>query len=56
MKDDYSDIIGLPHFTSKLHPRMPIAERAAQFSPFAALSGYEDVLDARLEEKISEEE
>ena len=56
MKDDYSDIIKLPHFTSKQHPRMPLKDRAAQFSPFAALSGYEDVLDARLEEKISEEE
>lgn len=37
---DYSDILNLPHPTSKNHPRMSIQERAAQFSPFAALSGH----------------
>ena len=36
----YDDIIGLPHPTSARHPRMPMADRAAQFSPFAALSGH----------------
>lgn len=36
----YEDIIDLPHPTSSRHPRMPIADRAAQFSPFSALSGY----------------
>ena len=35
----YKDIINLPHPTSKSHPRMSMAERAAQFSPFAALTG-----------------
>lgn len=38
---DYSDIISLPHHTSKKHPRMNTKDRAAQFSPFSALSGYE---------------
>lgn len=40
MKHPYEDIIHLPHPTSKNHPRMSIQERAAQFSPFAALTGH----------------
>lgn len=36
----YDDIINLPHPTSAKHPRMPMADRAAQFQPFQALSGY----------------
>ena len=46
MMDKYADIINLPHPTSKRHPRMSILERAAQFAPFAALTGYGDVIDA----------
>lgn len=38
---NYDDIINLPHHISKKHPQMPIADRAAQFSPFAALTGYD---------------
>lgn len=41
----YDDIIHLPHYVSKVHPRMDGGDRAAQFSPFAALTGYEDVLE-----------
>lgn len=37
----YDDIINLPNPTSKRHPRMSLYARAAQFSPFAALTGYE---------------
>ena len=40
----YDDIIQLPHPTSAKHPRMPLADRAAQFSPFAALSGHSAAL------------
>ena len=36
----YDDIIHLPHPTSARHPRMPMIDRAAQFSPFAALVGH----------------
>lgn len=44
MTDRYDDIINLPHPTSKKHPRMSIINRAAQFSPFAALTGYNDAI------------
>ena len=37
----YEDIIHLPRPVSGRHPRMPLADRAAQFLPFAALTGYE---------------
>ena len=42
MIDRYDDITRLPHHVSARHPHMPIADRAAQFMPFKALSGYED--------------
>lgn len=37
---EYDRIINLPHPVSKKHPQMPMADRAAQFAPFAALTGY----------------
>lgn len=40
----YDDIINLEHPTSSRHPRMSSVERAAQFSAFAALTGYEDII------------
>lgn len=40
----YDDIIDMPHHVSKKHPHMSLLDRAAQFSPFAALDGYEDVI------------
>ena len=51
----YDDIINLPHHRSKTHAHMPVADRAAQFAPFAALTGYGDAVKetARLtDEKI----
>ncbi len=44
MAGKYDDIIGLDRPVSRRHPPMPLAERAAQFSPFAALTGYEDII------------
>ncbi len=44
MSDHYDDIIHLPHPTSQKHPRMSRLDRAAQFSPFAALTGYEGAI------------
>lgn len=40
----YEDIIRLPHHVSRNHPPMPLADRAAQFSPFAALTGHGDAI------------
>ena len=40
--DNYQDIINLPHYVSKKRQQMPISDRAAQFAPFAALTGYEE--------------
>ena len=58
---EYDDIIDLPHHVSEKHPQMPLADRAAQFSPFAALTGYDAAIvetarptDARRE--LSEEQ
>ncbi|SDB21257.1 hypothetical protein [Eubacterium oxidoreducens] len=41
----YGDILNLPHPISTKHRQMTMEERAAQFSPFAALSGYEDAVN-----------
>lgn len=40
----YDDIIDLPHPTSAKHPRMSMLDRAAQFSPFAAIAGHGDAI------------
>lgn len=42
MNSPYADIIHLPHHVSQNHPQMPMLDRAAQFAPFAALTGYDD--------------
>lgn len=41
---EYADIIGRMHHVSKKHGRMPLRNRAAQFSPFAALTGYDEMI------------
>lgn len=53
---EYNDIIYLPHRVSPTRPHMPPHSRAAQFSPFAALAGYEDAVEeaARLTDEQSE--
>lgn len=43
-KDSYDDIINLPHHTSLKRPQMSMHDRAAQFSPFAALTGYDEAI------------
>ena len=40
MSGTYDDIIALPHPEPRTHPRMSLHDRAAQFSPFAALTGH----------------
>ena len=57
MTHDYDDIINLPHHVSKRHPQMSMWNRAAQFAPFAALTGYEDAIkDSAQENEISYEQ
>ena len=52
----YDDIINLPHHVSKRHPQMSLQNRAAQFSPFAALTGHEAAIQetARLTDSFIE--
>lgn len=52
----YDNIINLPHHVSDYHKPMPMRNRAAQFAPFAALSGYENAIDEtmRLTESFKE--
>ena len=40
----YDDIIDLPHHQSQTHAHMSMHNRAAQFMPFAALTGYDDII------------
>lgn len=42
--ENYEDIINMERPVSKTHPRMDIGDRAAQFMPFAALTGYEEAI------------
>lgn len=49
----YEDMLELPHPVSKMHPQMPRRDRAAQFAPFAALTGYEEAV--REAARITEE-
>ena len=48
----YDDIINLPHYEPKHHPRMSMWNRAAQFAPFAALTGYEDAIKDTAQENV----
>lgn len=54
MSTPYDDIIHLEHPTSKRHPRMSRLDRAAQFAPFAALKGYEKVIEENREKNEAE--
>ena len=63
-ENNYDDIINLPHHVSDKHPQMTMHDRAAQFSPFAALTGHNDAIketarltDRRIElsEEVKEE-
>ena len=49
-QEKYRDMYDLPSFVSKTHKRMSMIDRAAQFSPFKALTGYEDELSETIRE------
>ena len=51
----YADIFYLPHHQSDTRPRMSLYDRAAQFAPFAALSGYEEMIGEAAEAALSEQ-
>ena len=58
-KFPYDDIVNLPRPISKKHPQPPLSERAARFAPFAAITGYEEMVleEARVtEERIELDE
>ena len=55
MDRDYSDIINLPHHVSEKRPRMSRRDRAAQFSPFAALTGFDNMIDDAAKENPKED-
>ena len=44
MNNRYDEIMGLLHHVSKTRPQMPMSDRAAQFAPFAALTGYDSAI------------
>ena len=54
MMEKYDDIINLPHHVSKKHPQMSLHDRAAQFAPFAVLTGYDEEVSetARITEEF----
>lgn len=52
----YKDIIDLPHHQSNKRPHMSLHDRAAQFAPFAALTGHEEAIEEQgriTEEKVN---
>ena len=55
-RDMYPDIIDLPHHQSAKHPHMSLYDRAAQFSPFAALTGYDDMITEESRETTAQKE
>ncbi len=52
----YDDIINLPHHISKKHPRLSMEQRAAQFAPFSALTGYEDEIKHIEDEQLFDDQ
>lgn len=53
---EYDDIINLPHHVSTKHPQMPMKQRAAQFAPFAALTGHDEAIRRAAEKAASKKE
>ena len=53
MTDNYDDIINLPHHVSKRHSQMSMWNRAAQFAPFAALTGYDGAIKDMAQENLN---
>lgn len=56
MIENYDDIINLPHHVSTKHAPMSMMNRAAQFAPFAALTGYSAAIEETIRLSNSQEE
>ena len=54
MSDNYEDIINMPHHVSKSRGQMSRRNRAAQFAPFAALTGYGDAIEETARQQIQD--
>ena len=56
MNQHYESIISLPHHVSRRHTPMSLLERAAQFAPFAALSGYGEAIEmtGEIQQQVNE--
>ncbi len=54
MTDKYNDIIDLPHYEPKRHPRMSMWNRAAQFAPFAAVAGHDAAIEETNKKNLEE--
>lgn len=52
MNDKYADMLEMKHHISKKHPQMSIYDRAAQFAPFAALTGHSEAINETTSEHI----
>ena len=48
MTNKYDDIINLPRHISTKHPQMSLEARSAQFAPFAALTGYDEMIEEKV--------
>lgn len=55
-REVYGDIIDMPHHQSKTHPHMSLYDRAAQFAPFAALTGFEEMIGETIDNHIKKDE
>ncbi len=54
--NEYEDIIHLSHHVSMKHPQMSMQDRAAQFSPFAALTGFHAAVEEAARQAASSED
>lgn len=50
----YDDIINIPHWDPKFHKRMSVQSRAAQFAPFSALTGFDEMVEAASDKQNEE--
>jgi len=53
VRNDYADLLDLPHHESDTHPRLSMEQRAAQFMPFAALTGFGESIEETAENSVS---